>query len=239
MEKVKVCLYWSYITVTSLIGIISAILLGFILYFHGSLVRYNEVSPQMQLGFYCSYGFFIVPLLLAIIGLYGACQKKMWALILFAVGMILASLFMFAIGVNVTTGESELAEAREKVLLNVGSLVHTSDSFQDSLKEAQTEYQCCGLEQGYVDWGYDIPELCLCTDQSTEPCVAAPNDSMLFEKRTNDQPIMIYKEALSAVLCIFILCQMNKREDQCGDLNPGGESEQQLQLGPLISPVHL
>ncbi|XP_019947663.2 tetraspanin-8-like isoform X1 [Paralichthys olivaceus] len=241
MGKVNICLYRSYITVVSFIAIISVILLSVLLFVHGFLIETEEFSPQMRAGFFILYVISIVPLLLAIFGLVGVCQKKMWALILFTVGMMLISLLMSVSEVAALVYHSEMAGDIEDEHLAMGPLVNTSDSFQDIYKEAQTEYQCCGMDQGYVDWGYNIPESCLCTDQSMKPCVAAPPDSILFDYRTNDQPIMVYEEpclpylvaeelnlifivssvliaftliwVLSIVLCIFILCRMNRRED--------------------------
>lgn len=35
-----------------------------------------------------------------------------------------------------------------------------------------SQLQCCGLDQGYQDWGYNISESCLCLQDSTNPCVS-------------------------------------------------------------------
>lgn len=35
-----------------------------------------------------------------------------------------------------------------------------------------SKFQCCGLDQGYEDWGYNISESCVCTEESTKPCVS-------------------------------------------------------------------
>ncbi|XP_061618314.1 uncharacterized protein LOC133472034 isoform X3 [Phyllopteryx taeniolatus] len=98
---------------------------------------------------------------------------------------------------------------------------------------------CCGVQQGYKEWGYNISKSCLCNDTSDD-CVAAPSNSSLFQL-TDNKPVMIYKEpclplllshlnlaidilvgtsagltslwALSCVLSIAVLCQLKEKKD--------------------------
>ncbi|XP_040009362.1 tetraspanin-8-like isoform X1 [Xiphias gladius] len=235
MGNVDVCLKRGYITVASVIGIVSALLLAITVFSHGYVHEQEEMLKDLQIMYIIS----IVTLLLTIIGVFGAWKKKKWALISFTVGMILSSLFMFVCESNGLAMKPEVAEELKRQYLNMGLLSNTSWIFKGRLKEAQMELQCCGLDQGYVDWGYDIPESCMCTEESTNPCVAAPRDSILFEHSINDEPIMIYKEpclqyliaeemiavnialglmlgvtllwVLSVVLCILILCRLDKK----------------------------
>ncbi|XP_034382297.1 uncharacterized protein LOC117726242 isoform X2 [Cyclopterus lumpus] len=132
-------------------------------------------------------------------------------------------------------------EVAEHLKMHYMMLQNNASGITDDLRDVHIKFQCCGLDQGYLDWGYDIPESCLCTEESTNPCVAAPRNSSLFEHMIDDQPIMIYKESClpyfivhvmrvidatigiilgvillwisSVVLCIFILCRLSKKED--------------------------
>ncbi|XP_040885726.1 tetraspanin-8-like [Toxotes jaculatrix] len=230
MGKVNVCLKRSYITVATLIGIISALLLAITLFGHGVFHEQEE----MLTGIIVMYVIAIVTLLLAIIGVFGACKKKKWALISFAVGMILLSLFMFLCEGRGLAMKPQMAEQLKQQYLHMGPLNNTSEEFIDRLEEAQMEFQCCGLDRGYVDWANDIPSSCMCTTESTNPCVAV-KDGTHFER------IMVYNESclpylieenisaidimlgtmlgitllwvVSVVLCILILCQLNQKED--------------------------
>ncbi|XP_042367717.1 tetraspanin-8-like [Plectropomus leopardus] len=240
MGKVNVCLKRSYIIVISLIAIVSALLLAATLFSHGYFHEDEEIE-KMLAGLHAMYIISIITLVLTIIGVYGACKEKQWALIVFVVGMILASLFMIAIEVQGLALRPQEAEEMKNFYLNMLPLNNASEPIIDSLKEVQTELQCCGLDQGYLDWGNYIPESCLCVEGSINPCVAAPRDSSVFEHTADDQPIMIYKESclpyliehemmdinialgvmlgitlfwiLSVVLCILILCRLNQKED--------------------------
>lgn len=240
MGKVNVCLKWIYIIVTSLVAIISALLLAFTLFSHGYLHSDEEIETMIA-GIHAMYIISIITLVLTIMGVFGACKEKRWALIAFAVGMILSSLFMIACTIQGLARLPEVDEEMKKQYLDMLPLANASESSLDGLKEVQMEFQCCGLDQGYPDWGYNISESCLCTADSTKPCVVAPRNSSLYEHRVDDQPIMIYKEPclsylivhemivynialgvmliitllwmLSAVLCIVILCQLSRKED--------------------------
>ncbi|TNN50347.1 hypothetical protein EYF80_039429 [Liparis tanakae] len=181
MGKVNACLTQSYIIVITLIAILSALVLAATLFTHGHIHKDEREMESTFGGLQIMYSATIITLMLTIIGMYGACKKKKWALIMFAIGMILGTLLLTA--------------------TEIRGLVQ------------RPKYQCCGLQQGYLDWGYKIPESCLCTEEPTNPCVAAPRNSSLFEHVIDDEPIMIYEELSSVVLCIFILCRLSKKDD--------------------------
>lgn len=240
MGKVNACLKRSYIIVISLIAIVSALLLAATLFSHGYFHEDEEIEKILA-GLHIMYIISIVTLVLTIIGVYGACKGKKWALILFVVGMILSSLFMIASEIQGLASRPQEAEDLKKEILNMLPLSNASEVLIDSLKEAQMDLQCCGVDKGYLDWGYNIPKSCLCIEESLNPCVAAPRDSSLFEHTIDFQPVMIYKEPcltylvanqmaainaalgamlgitlfwiLSVVMSVFILCQLNQKED--------------------------
>ncbi|XP_031721683.1 tetraspanin-8-like [Anarrhichthys ocellatus] len=240
MGKVNVCLKRSYITVTSLIAILSALLLAATLFHHGRIHHHEEIETMLP-GLFSTYGISIITLILAIIGVYGACKEKKWALILFVVGMILGSLFLITSGILGLARRPQEAEQLNRHYLQMLPLNNASESTIDGLKEIQIQFQCCGLDQGYLDWGYNIPQSCLCSQEATNPCVEAPRNSSLSEYTMNDQYVKIYKESclpymivyvmmvidtamgillgvtllwiLSVALCIFILCRLSKKDE--------------------------
>ncbi|XP_068572927.1 tetraspanin-8-like [Cebidichthys violaceus] len=240
MGKVNVCLKRSYIIVTSLIAILSALLLAVTLFHHGRLHDNEEIETMLP-GLYSTYGIAIITLILTIIGVYGACKEMKWALILFVVGMILGSLFLITSDILGLARRPQEAEQLKRHYLQLLPLNNASEITIDSLKNIQIELQCCGLDQGYQDWGYNIPQSCLCSQEATNPCVEAPRNNSLSEYMMNDQYVKIYKEPclpylisyvmmvidtamgillgvallwiLSVVLCIFILCRLSKKEE--------------------------
>lgn len=224
----------SYVVVISLIAIISFLLLGISLFAHGHFHQQEEVEHEIR-AIHVMYIVAVVIIVLTIFGAFGIWKEKKWALIVFAVGMILSSLYMLAANIQGLVAQPTLAEDIKKQYLSLLPLANATDA----LNEIQTELECCGLE-GYQDWKFNIPESCLCTEESTKPCVAAPRNSSLVNGQKDDLPVMIYEKGclsylitsvmsifgivlgiilgilllwvLSIVLCIAILCQLARKK---------------------------
>uniref|UniRef100_A0A671Z1M3 Tetraspanin-8-like n=1 Tax=Sparus aurata TaxID=8175 RepID=A0A671Z1M3_SPAAU len=188
MGKVNVCLKRSYITVTSLIAIMSALLLALTLFSHGKFHDDEEVDNMLP-GIRAMYIFSIGTLLFASIGLYGACKEKKWALIVFAVAMILSSLYLIINEIGGLVVLPKMAEGVKMHYREMLPLTNASESFLKEFEELQSELQCCGMEQGYKDWGNNISISCACHEESTNPCVS------------------------SVALCITILCRLNRKDN--------------------------
>ncbi|CAI5635898.1 tetraspanin-6 [Oreochromis niloticus] len=235
MGRANVWLKRAFIFVISLIAIISLLLLGFSLFTHGYLHQQEEAEREI-VAIHVMYVIAVVIILLAIFGAIGVWKEKRWALIVYAVGMILSSLVMLVLNIRGLASQSQVREELKKQYLNLLPLVNSTEVLND----IQRELQCCGLES-YQDWKFNIPNSCLCTNNSTNPCVAAPRNSSLFNSQKGDGPIMIYEKGclpyfietimsvtriglgvtmgimllwmLSAVLCIAILCQLDRKKD--------------------------
>ncbi|KAJ4924571.1 hypothetical protein JOQ06_003526 [Pogonophryne albipinna] len=195
MRIVNAWLKWSFICVISLNVVVSVLLLTF-----NSLTMHRSLQDKKtdREVIHFIYSLTIPYLIFAIFGLYGACKMKKWALIVSAVGMYLGSLVSMVFGIEGLALRSWSVEDTKMELLSLLPL---------------NNLECCGLDQGYQDWGYNIPDSCLCTEESTNPCVVAPRNSSLFEYNGDDKPIKIYQEIFSTVLCLLVLCQLNNKED--------------------------
>ncbi|XP_023143016.1 tetraspanin-8-like isoform X2 [Amphiprion ocellaris] len=77
-------------------------------------------------------------LLLSVLGVFGACQGKRWCLIL------------------------KRVVREETKLLSMMPLSTTSKANRTLLYSIQEEFECCGLIEGYKDWGSSIPPSCNC-----------------------------------------------------------------------------
>uniref|UniRef100_UPI003AAD23C1 tetraspanin-8-like n=1 Tax=Centroberyx gerrardi TaxID=166262 RepID=UPI003AAD23C1 len=240
MGKVNACLKRGYIILTTLIGTISALLLAATLFGHGYFYEAEEIDELLP-GISLLYALGVITLLLSIIGVYGASKEKNWALIVFTVGMALTSLTMFVELMKALPARNEAGEEVRREHLVMLPLNEASESDKVGLHNLQVNLECCGLEQGYQDWGYDIPESCVCTEDTINECMAAPKNSSLYEESIDDKLIRIYKEPclpillshvhtainfiiamlvgltvlwmLSAGLCVSILCQLRRRVD--------------------------
>ncbi|XP_030006707.1 tetraspanin-8-like [Sphaeramia orbicularis] len=102
-------------------------------------------------------------LLLSVIGVFGACRGKRWCLMLFAAGMAAASQTII---VKTALSYQEVYEKgvvrEESKLLSMMPLSGTSKGNRTLLYSIQAHFKCCGLIDGYKDWGSTIPASCNC-----------------------------------------------------------------------------
>uniref|UniRef100_A0A3Q4G6K7 Tetraspanin n=1 Tax=Neolamprologus brichardi TaxID=32507 RepID=A0A3Q4G6K7_NEOBR len=141
--------------------IISLLLLGFSLFSHGHLHQQEEAEHEIAV-IHVMYVIAAVIILLTIFGAIGVWKEIRWALIVYAVGIILSSLLMLVLNIQGLERQDV-----KKHYLSLLPLVNATEFLDD----IQTELECCGLES-YRDWKFNIPNSCLCTDKSTNPCVS-------------------------------------------------------------------
>nr|XP_029135216.1 tetraspanin-8-like isoform X2 [Labrus bergylta] len=215
MGRVNVWLKRSYVITSSLIAIISTLLLGLAVFSHGALHKDEELEKLLA-GLHGMYAVSLIPLLLSIIGLYGVCKQKKWALIVFAVGFIVGILFLIFCGIVALVELPEMAEDVTTQLQSYVPLSDANDRISDHINALQTQYQCCGLGQGYLDWGKHIPNSCLCTEESTSPCSCLPHliahHAVAMNYTLGVMLGLTLLLLLSVVLCILILCRLNQKE---------------------------
>ncbi|XP_049617246.1 tetraspanin-8 isoform X2 [Syngnathus scovelli] len=157
----------------------------------------------------------------------------------FTVLKILGSLFLLWVTINVLIVHPMLIKTVSELYLGMQPISNATEINMKILQKTQIEMECCGVEQGYTEWGYNISESCLC-NSTWSNCVEAPTNSSLFQL-AEDTPVMIYKEpclpilishtnlaisvgvglsmglaslwTLSCVLSIAILCQLREKKD--------------------------
>ncbi|XP_043964578.1 tetraspanin-8-like isoform X3 [Gambusia affinis] len=102
-------------------------------------------------------------LLLSVLGVFGACKGKRWCLILYATGMAVASQTII---IRTALSYQDVYEKRvvreESKLLAMMPLTAPNKANRTLLHNIQEELECCGLIEGYKDWGASIPASCNC-----------------------------------------------------------------------------
>ncbi|KAK5606002.1 hypothetical protein CRENBAI_002299, partial [Crenichthys baileyi] len=155
------------------------------------------------IGVHVLYGFTTVTLILALFGGFGALKQKKWPLIVFTIGMTLSCLVIVGIEILTQAMKTKLENHMRNFYMNILPLTNATESDLAVLDYVQRDLQCCGVEQGYMDWNNNIPGSCLCNSESTNLCVVAPKGSYQFtvEGSVEDQSVMIYaKPCLSIVI---------------------------------------
>ncbi|XP_045556242.1 tetraspanin-8 isoform X3 [Salmo salar] len=226
MGRINICVKRAFIFVCVLIGIISTLLLAITLFGHGYFHQSEEI--EILPGIAILYVLEAATLVLSIFGVYGARKEKKWAVVLFSVGMSLASLYLFVESVKTYQAKPEMEELIREEHLAMMPLSGANQTDLEELYNIQTKFKCCGLVQGYQDWGTDIPLSCLCSDEDSTnfKCVAPgnntrfvihyPNSDMSEDddhKGLMDEHMLVYKEDIGVALAITILCQMRRKVD--------------------------
>ncbi|XP_036812762.1 tetraspanin-8 [Oncorhynchus mykiss] len=218
MGRINIWVKRAFICVCVLIGIISTLLLAITLFGHGHFHQSEEIDKMLP-GIAVLYVLDAATLALSIFGVYGARKEKKWAVILFSVGMSLASLYLFVNCVKGYQAKHEMEELSRKEDLAMMPLSGAKQNDIEQMYYFQANFKCCGLVQGYQDWGTDIPLSCLCSDEDSTDfkCVARgnntrfvihyPNSDMSEDddhKGLMDEHMLVYKEPCLPILIPFM-----------------------------------
>ncbi|XP_038163428.1 tetraspanin-8-like isoform X2 [Cyprinodon tularosa] len=211
MGKVNIHLKRSFLCSVGVIAALNLLMLGSAIFAHAN-IHYDEKTEETTLWLNVSCVFCTTTLVLAFFGGFGSLKEKKWPLIVFAVGMSAGFLSFVALEVHAQVIKTQMEDHIRSHFLDLLPLTNASQDDLKMLNNAQMQFQCCGVEQGYLDWKNNISQTCLCHNMSINPCVPAPKGSFQFTvEGPEDQPIMIYSKMLPIGLCIAILCQINKK----------------------------
>ncbi|XP_077449931.1 tetraspanin-8-like [Stigmatopora argus] len=168
-------------------------------------IAHRDLLPAGQLVSYVSvvilYILEVVCLLLSALGVFGACTGRRWCLILFAAGMAAASQTII---VQTALSYQDIYETgvakEESKLLSMMPLSVPSKVNRTLLHSIQAHFKCCGLIEGYKDWGTTIPASCHC--QSPGKCIRLRGSATLGAPKNR----YVYQEA-----CLPIYVSVLKR----------------------------
>ncbi|KAL0967190.1 hypothetical protein UPYG_G00248950 [Umbra pygmaea] len=179
MGQIHIWIKRPYIIVCVLIGVIGTLLLSFTLFGHGHLHQTEEIDKQIP-AVSVWYGLGAGSLALSIIGVYGVRKEKKWALILFSVCMIVAVLFLLLICIGVSVLKEKVKQHFSDEYQTFIPLSNATETEIKQLDLLQHDLRCCGLINGYQDWGEKIPVSCVCSvDERNFECVD-PGENTVF-----------------------------------------------------------
>uniref|UniRef100_A0A096M4X2 Tetraspanin-6-like n=1 Tax=Poecilia formosa TaxID=48698 RepID=A0A096M4X2_POEFO len=161
--------------------------LGIALFGHGIIL--HEEDDHALMGIYCFYGFSVITLLFAVIGGFGVWKEKKWALIVFAVGMILGCLFFIFLEISLPFAQKEMELSLKNNYLSMLPLSNVSESELSEFNHTQSEFRCCGITS-HEDWENNIPESCQCDIDSSDDCILPG---------TNQNLCMLYFQVMVSV----------------------------------------
>ncbi|KAF4079474.1 hypothetical protein AMELA_G00178450 [Ameiurus melas] len=158
--------------------IVLNILLGFlgvVLLLVGIVASTFKIDPLIS-GYYWqdatqsvlfSVGFGLATILLSILGVYGAYQDNVLALLLYSIFMTIEFIALLALTIISILAQPQVEKKIEESFGNTTSLYYTDEVFRQELDKLQREAKCCGLLY-YNEWRDQIPSSCDCPQNYSE-----------------------------------------------------------------------
>ncbi|KAG7456132.1 hypothetical protein MATL_G00248500 [Megalops atlanticus] len=160
MANVSTSLKWVFIVFNILFAIAGGVLIMIAMI--GHISQGPEGFEQNLSGVVLLYLIGAVTMALSIIGAYGAHKEKKWALIVFFTGMVVGNACLLLLSVTVSVSIPVATQTIENYFYNAIPLDEASQDIQNVVGKLQSELNCCGVFNGYQDWGKHLPQSCLC-----------------------------------------------------------------------------
>lgn len=189
---------------------------------------YSSTNPFVAVNILIAVGSIIM--VLGFLGCCGAVKESRCMLLLFFIGLLLILLLQVAAGILGATFKSESSRILNETLYeNAKLLSETSNEakeFQKAMIAFQSEFKCCGLKFGAVDWGNNFPdakESCQCTGsdcESYEGELVYPTTCLSLIKELVEKNIIIVIgiafglaviEILGLVFSMVLYCQIGSK----------------------------
>ncbi|KAL6459734.1 hypothetical protein MHYP_G00314930 [Metynnis hypsauchen] len=200
MAKLNPCFRRIFVFFNVLFAIFGAVLLGLSLLVHLLMDEHEEkfsaVIVLVVLG--------AVTLILAVLGAYGAQKENKNVLIAFFVFMCAGTIVLLRMAIVMAISRPELTSVFKQELNKAVPLDEATEDIKTAMDYIQMQAKCCGLFNGYQDWGNKVPASCDCGSDETDQCQKTyPRDAymQLFGVRSR----MVYSQPCG----FFMLEYMN------------------------------
>ncbi|XP_066580095.1 tetraspanin-8 [Amia ocellicauda] len=129
----------------------------------------NKVTQVSVPGIDLLIAIGVIIMILGFLGCCGAIRESKVMLMLFFIGLLLIFILLLAAGILGAVGENKINDWIQESLKKLLPLSSQPPDVQTDLQALEVQGKCCGLVNGYSDWGSNIPTSCNCTDTSA-PC---------------------------------------------------------------------
>lgn len=125
----------------------------------------------------------VITMVIAILGAYGAHKEKKGPLIAFLVCMVIGSMMMLRVGITTAFARPQMEPLLEETFHRFLPLDQATEEVQSMTNALQSQMHCCGLFS-YTDWGKNIPDSCLCSqeDEEEDKCQTVTYNIIMLKK---------------------------------------------------------
>ncbi|XP_072528855.1 tetraspanin-8-like isoform X2 [Salminus brasiliensis] len=167
MAKINPCFRRTFVFFNVLFAILGVVFIGLGLMAHFQL---REEEGNKLTGVICMVVVGAVIFILSVLGAYGAQKENKNVLIAFFVIMCMGTIVLLRLAIPVAMSRNEVIPMLEKEFQTLVPLNKADKDFQHTLQYFQEQANCCGLFNGYQDWGNDVPASCDCADVEPDQC---------------------------------------------------------------------
>ncbi|XP_029453041.1 tetraspanin-8 [Rhinatrema bivittatum] len=197
MAGVSKCLKYSMFIFNLLFWVCGCIILGVSIWLRVSKDAQKDFGLQLaSSGLFSSIDLLIavgsIIMVLGFLGCCGAMKESKCMLLLFFIGLFLILALQVTAGVLGVVYKPKVEKEINSTLNGLLPLTSQSPTFQSTLQTFEKQQKCCGLINGYVDWGSNDISSCSCPMTATpDLCTTTPSG------------ISVYKQTCAAVSVEF------------------------------------
>lgn len=173
MSKINLCFKRIFVFFNVLFAILGALILGLGLLAH---IQLHEAGGNKLTGVIVLVVVGLVIFILSVLGAYGAQKENRKVLIAFFVIMCMGTIALFRMAVPIAISREQVISMIQKEFQKLGPLDQADPDIKNNMELLQPKAKCCGLFNGYQDWGNEVPASCNCEDTKHDPCQVYSSD---------------------------------------------------------------
>ncbi|XP_007901947.2 tetraspanin-8 [Callorhinchus milii] len=181
MAGVNTCIKYSMFLFNLVFWLCGSVILGVSIWLRVSDTMPENSSldlPSLYPAVNLMIGIGAIIMVLGFLGCCGAIKESKCMLLLFFIGLFLILALQITAGVLGAVYKSETESKLNDSLHALVPLNTQSEEIKTEIELMQEKFKCCGLLNGYKDWGSKlVPESCKCDIQSSSECIKTPDGS--------------------------------------------------------------
>ncbi|KAL7883000.1 hypothetical protein SRHO_G00006580 [Serrasalmus rhombeus] len=199
MAKINPCFRRIFVFFNVLFAIFGAVALGLGLLVHLQLDEHEDKFSAVIV----LVVFGAVTFVLAVLGAYGAQKENTNVLIAFFVFMCVGTIVLLRIAIVMAISRPELTSVIKQEFNKAVPLDEASGDIKTTMDYIQKQAKCCGLFNGYQDWGDRVPDSCDCGSDKTHQCQEM-NSRNPYMQILGVQSKMVYSQPCGFMMMDYI-----------------------------------
>lgn len=166
----------------------------------------KEYGLDQSSGIYAAVDLLIavgsIIMVLGFLGCCGAMKESRCMLLLFFIGLFLILALQVTAGILGAVYKPKLEKEINSTLNTYLSSMNQDQDLKKSLETFQKENKCCGLVNGYSDWGANIPTSCNCVNTETSSLCTTTSGRSVYKKTCAAVIIDFVKQHMTIIIGI-------------------------------------